>query len=1462
MAVPSHDPRRLSGAKPTKTSACEAQIGLALPVLGRETLSALPSRSGLAMKASQILLNFTDLNSARPLSGVYVLCGARARRITAVAQQHRAISLVEALLKDGKLKRGTTIGIVGGGIAGCTAAYWAVCNGAAVTLYEKGPQLLDVYSKASHRYLHPGLFNWPHPGWDIQHTNLPCLNWSFNTAQHVGNLLRGKMEELRLGVGNALLDIKPDALCHLQWEPASHQLLSIVRTDGSQRTHHVVIVAVGEGDYDEGGPGYWDAVADRDLFDKLRNRAFTKAVVIGNGDGGIMEVLRMKTPIADEDALVKCLASWKDAAPDSMAAVEAYFKQHETGGGASTINADGIQSAWGTEGDRFLKGFMGDANNELQAWRESLEIDWYSRQAKYAGVAAPLLKLLLAAQEKFSGKNVQFFRKEHDLAPGSTPSHVVVLRRVRGQPPLARMDGEREKRTGDAGGRTLVTHAEARSGINEGDFFAHWYLFKSASDLEAISITPDMRRSPAILPEAFKANLKLRCLEVAIPPLPMAQWPTQQAHQRLANSQAKLLEVYTPLKIRESKAIAGGRGKDTSKEATSAAGHSMESPAMDFTEACSRAKDKPFRRVLMGAGGRGKSTLTQFLTYSLLCNDDEVNALVDEELRAEVVKLRNVWHETVPVMVRLRDLPVQVIKQIRSAEDLVLASMFRTCMGWSLDGREADSKTRGRLVFESFREDTLALMQGKRLLILDGMDEIPPDAQLMIAKLLRHDGANDGNLASWDIVVTARTASVNRGAVNGWYANLGWLAWEVQPLSDDAIGNANSQQFMFALRYLKVLSHGSNEVAGLARGLLGEVGQRRITDIVREPLLFGALARVYLKSMTPRVAGEPDSSPKLPGTKAEVLHAVMNLLIEEWDDSRGVQHRIKLLLSDARLPAEVPKRVLGEIAARCLLEKRDDDQALVFPQHGQGGSLAEGLWVEFSNVGTALPTSDSVAMAEAFAERIGILRIFSSGSSPFACSLEFTHAMYASCLAGLYWAAETGRFESALQSMTQNAKSLASDHVRQAVALGLAGLKLDLDKPAGQRQPSMARVFPLLEALEQRARQATDNEVRRGLYDTLGDAIKELGIDATDLSPEEARSRERLEGELHNVFASGAEPLRTRLKVGRALGWIGDGRPEVVAYSKLDRAARMLWSSPIMPRSFDMGSQPGKGVYADEQPQFPCNLVRREFRLGRFPVTVQQFREFERVGYQPEALVKYWTVHGREFAEGTRKPDYSLIRDEKNRKAYQNWVESDRYPLTGHRVIEGDFETPNAPVVGVSWYEAVAFCNWLNDAYKGRLGLPEGWQVRLPTEAEWELAASYRDGKKCLYPWGIDTDVAGRANCNEAGKFTSAVGSFGEMGRAECGAEDMIGNVWEWCSTGWTDDYKGYEQQEHVRDELVPGGRAREILDQEMLRVIRGGSWWNKADVCRASYRLRYRPENRNDDVGFRLAASPISGLW
>ena len=155
----------------------------------------------------------------------------------------------------------------------------------------------------------------------------------------------------------------------------------------------------------------------------------------------------------------------------------------------------------------------------------------------------------------------------------------------------------------------------------------------------------------------------------------------------------------------------------------------------------------------------------------------------------------------------------------------------------------------------------------------------------------------------------------------------------------------------------------------------------------------------------------------------------------------------------------------------------------------------------------------------------------------------------------------------------------------------------------------------------------------------------------------------------------------------------------------------------------------------------------------------------------------------------------------------------------------------------MTWYEAAAFCGWLSE----RLG----FAVSLPTEAQWERAARYTDGR--TYPWGEAEDVSARANVDESGiGSTSAVGMF-PQGKAECGALDMAGNVWEWCRAKWAGDYKGYERK--VSDDLAG--------DED--RVLRGGAWASPYDFARCSDRITYEPVIRYYYFGFRVVAPPFN---
>ena len=108
---------------------------------------------------------------------------------------------------------------------------------------------------------------------------------------------------------------------------------------------------------------------------------------------------------------------------------------------------------------------------------------------------------------------------------------------------------------------------------------------------------------------------------------------------------------------------------------------------------------------------------------------------------------------------------------------------------------------------------------------------------------------------------------------------------------------------------------------------------------------------------------------------------------------------------------------------------------------------------------------------------------------------------------------------------------------------------------------------------------------------------------------------------------------------------------------------------------------------------------------------------------------------------------------------------------------QGDWKKKaDHPVVNVSWRDAMAYCQWLNDTLRGEL---KDLTLRLPTEAEWEKAARGTQGNE--WPWGNEFDQ-NKCNSGEGGKGgTTPVGAYSPQGDSPYGAADMAGNVWEWC---------------------------------------------------------------------------------
>jgi formylglycine-generating enzyme required for sulfatase activity len=159
------------------------------------------------------------------------------------------------------------------------------------------------------------------------------------------------------------------------------------------------------------------------------------------------------------------------------------------------------------------------------------------------------------------------------------------------------------------------------------------------------------------------------------------------------------------------------------------------------------------------------------------------------------------------------------------------------------------------------------------------------------------------------------------------------------------------------------------------------------------------------------------------------------------------------------------------------------------------------------------------------------------------------------------------------------------------------------------------------------------------------------------------------------------------------------------------------------------------------------------------------------------------------------------------------------------------FNPPQHPVVGLSWDEAQAYCQWAG--------------LEFPSEAQWEAAARGSDQRP--YPWGKESPTLLHANFNALQGGTTPVGAY-PAGAGPYGTLDQAGNVWEWCADPWS--FQAYRQIENGQwDPIAQGDKG--------LRALRGGSWKNPAQDLRAAYRDRGMATLRVNHQGFRGVQRP-----
>ncbi|MCX5386865.1 SUMF1/EgtB/PvdO family nonheme iron enzyme [Streptomyces sp. NBC_00083] len=386
--------------------------------------------------------------------------------------------------------------------------------------------------------------------------------------------------------------------------------------------------------------------------------------------------------------------------------------------------------------------------------------------------------------------------------------------------------------------------------------------------------------------------------------------------------------------------------------------------------------------------------------------------------------------------------------------------------------------------------------------------------------------------------------------------------------------------------------------------------------------------------------------------------------------------------------------------------------------------------------------------------------------------------------------------------------------------------------------------------------------------------VLEAGVATTD------SLRSLLVADLQREMSDPAVHLRARIMAGNVLGELGDGRFEQLTVDDRPVCLGRLVEVPGgKARNGSTGrvtrqlAREGHGFGKEEEPRHLVRLTA--YRIGVHPVTNGEYRRFvEDDGYRKSGC---WTEAGRAWLRGENPgggPEAEFLNLRRHlsvdpstvarwqqtpgaSKEIAGWralvSESDQraideledYYARRSRTRPAFWEDErygraNHPVVGVTWYEAMAYCAWLTVQLKLAGRLARGHAVRLASEAEWEHAA--KGFGSPAYPWGRKGDSR-FANTREGRVLgPTPVGTYA-VTRSPFGCADMAGNVWEWT---------------HSLHRPYPYDPAdgREDENGHGYRVVRGSSWIDPQLYGRCAYRGRHPPDFFDYDQGFRVVVA------
>jgi formylglycine-generating enzyme required for sulfatase activity/energy-coupling factor transporter ATP-binding protein EcfA2 len=842
--------------------------------------------------------------------------------------------------------------------------------------------------------------------------------------------------------------------------------------------------------------------------------------------------------------------------------------------------------------------------------------------------------------------------------------------------------------------------------------------------------------------------------------------------------------------------------------------------------------DGQSRLLILGDPGSGKSTFVKHLAYTLAAAGQHSD--LDTALQPlEPWSHGFLW----PVLVELRAVAAFATDQgIQQGNvRLFVRYLQHLLKGWVLEDAWP------------VLHDALTTGDSPALLLLDGLDEVDARQRQVLVDMVNalH---GDRHFGRHRYVVTSRPYAYYE---LGPQARLrGFKEVTLAPFSpaqiDRFVANWYRRLADPAARLLKP------EEAGKRRQELQRTLRRRDhRELARRPILLTMM--VQLDTFTGR----------LPNDRIELYQAIIDLLLKRWNSRHPGEATLLETIDLPGLREDHLEAALYEVAYRAHATEPQRNGAGSQPGDEQGNEQGDGdettadLSEDDLRRWLRPHLGDSGDRAEGFVayirRRAGLLIWHKSEA------YRFPHRTLQEFLAAAHLVtSETLAYPPAVNGLdfpAAAAELVRSDPSRwREVFVLAAGLAARRKRPSD----AVAAITNLCPD-DCPPPDAAPPAAEWLLAQIAADALLEVG----ELSARRSLAGQRLWSRIQNWLEQAlrcdqALTPRERTGAGQRLARLGDPRPGV-----LDPLQMEFCHVPA--GSFFMGSHEDKLAYNDEKPHEPAFTIPYDYWISRFPVTNAHFRAFVTDGgYANPAFWAEAIAHGL-WAEG-RVKRYYLVLDDKGE--WQTREEMAHAPAD----YGAPFNLPNHPVVGVSWYEALAFTRWLGER------LPAGWRAVLPNEPEWEKAA--RGGLDITtqplivplcelaavgdpaatepnrwparrYPWGNDID----ANCLNYGGTeigaTSAVGCF-PGGRSPYGVEELSGNVWEWTRSLWGAYLYSANQS---REDLAAGTDER--------RVVRGGAFDDIVRGVRCAVRSRLAPVFRDLDLGVRVVVlSPsTSGL-